>query len=97
MPSTDEMVKTGVMADLPKPRTACIRSSTVRTAYGCFFAPGSLRRRSSCLIVSFITGSGQRSTFVTTTKSGTLSAIAMPTCSLVIRVTPWLAPMTTMT
>ena len=38
-------------------------------------APGSL---SSRLIVSFITGSGQRSTLVMTTKSGTLSAIAMP-------------------
>ena len=84
-------------ADLPKPFAATMSSSFDLTTYGCLRAPGSLRRRCSCFIVSRITGSGQRSTFVTTTKSGTLSAIAMPTCSLVMRVTPWLAPTTTIT
>ena len=84
-------------ADLPKPLAATMSSSFDLTTYGCLRAPGSLRRRCSCFIVSRITGSGQRSTFVTTTKSGTLSAIAMPTCSFVIRVMPWLAPTTTIT
>ena len=88
MPSTDEMVNTGVTADLPKLRTATISSSVERTAYGCLRAPGSLSRRESCFIVSFMTGSGHRSTLVTTTKRGTFSAMAMPTCSLVIRVMP---------
>jgi hypothetical protein len=32
VPSTDEIVNTGVMADLPNPRTASISSSVVRTA-----------------------------------------------------------------
>ena len=32
VPSTDEMLNTGVIADLPNPRTASMRSSVVRTA-----------------------------------------------------------------
>ena len=116
------MVKIGATAERPNERTAIMSSSSERMTYGCFFAPGSLSMRTSCFIVSFMTGSGQRSTcrpptgawsteagrtrpwlggqsptLVTTTKSGTLSAIAMPTCSLVMRVMPWLAPTTTMT
>ena len=63
VPSTLEIVKTGVIADLPKPLTASINSSTDLTAYGCLRAPGSLSSRESCFIVSFITGSGQRSTW----------------------------------
>mmetsp|Transcript_7959 Transcript_7959/g.15966 ORF Transcript_7959/g.15966 Transcript_7959/m.15966 type:complete len:239 (-) Transcript_7959:715-1431(-) len=97
VPSTDEMVKMGVIADLPNPDAATTKSSRVRTAYGCLRAPGSFSSLSSCLMVSFITGSGHKSTLVITTKRGTLSAMAMPTCSLVIRVTPWLAPTTTIT
>ena len=52
VPSTDDMQNTGVIADLPKERTASMSSLVERTTYGCLRAPGSLRRRVSCFIVS---------------------------------------------
>ena len=70
----------GATAERPNERTAIMSSSSERMTYGCFFAPGSLSMRTSCFIVSFMTGSGQRSTCRPSTGAG-LRSVKATRCS----------------
>ena len=67
-------------------------SSCPWTTTGIFLQPGDLRIRFSSFIVSWRTFGGHMSILVTTTNTGTLRAKAKPRCSLVIPITPALAP-----
>lgn len=69
-----------------------IVSLTFCTRTGIFLQPGDLSTLCIIFSVSARTFSGHMSILVITTNTGTLSANASPRCSLVIPITPALAP-----
>lgn len=67
-------------------------SSVFCTRYGILRHEGDLSRRVSVRAVSSSTLGGQRSTFVSTTNTGTESASASPRCSRVVPTRPMFEP-----
>ncbi len=88
---TLETWKTGQMRWLTNWVAVLTASSRVRMKTGILRAPGLLRMRVICVTVCSRMWGGQMSILVTTTMTGTLSASAMPRCSLLMPISPLLA------